>query len=65
MSCLHRATFPTKYTAKAFVERSRTTDAYWLCPDCRFWVAGNYDDAPIEDLSKEIGIFTKPEVSHE
>jgi hypothetical protein len=63
MSCLHRATFPTRYTAKAFVERSITTDAYWLCPDCRFWVAGSFTEAPVEDPTT--GIFTQPESINE
>ena len=61
ISCYHRATFPTKWVAKNFVERSTTTDSYWLCPACRFWVAGRFDEAPVEILTSEVGIFTKRE----
>lgn len=57
-SCLHRMTFLSRYAAKNAVSRSRVVDAYWLCPECKFWVAGNYEDAPVEALTSEIGIFS-------
>ncbi len=59
--CLHRATFMTRFRAKAFLESSRLFSAYWHCPRCRFWVAGDFAEAPVETLSQEIGIFIKPQ----
>jgi hypothetical protein len=53
----HAATFPSKWSAKAFVSKSRFFDAVWLCPICRFWVAGKFEEAPVEETPK--GIFTK------
>jgi hypothetical protein len=59
--CLHPATFPSKWSAKAFIERSRIFDALWQCPDCRFWVVGLFDEAPLSVLRSGVGIFTKEE----
>ncbi len=53
-------TFLSRYAAKTAVQRSRIVDAYWQCPDCNFWVAGLFDDAPIEVRTSEVGIFTNP-----
>lgn len=64
MSCRHRVSFAARWVAKNWVQCSRTTEAIWLCPACRRWVAGMLDEAPVE-VTPVSGIFLKKEGDHE
>ena len=60
MSCRHLMTFLSKAQAREASRRWPVTGAWWKCPQCNFWVAGDFEDAPPNAYPDDHGIFKNP-----